>query len=76
VLLRSHGVTLGALVLLICTYALLDRIVSIIGAVRAAEAHDRWGSSVVEGLVGIGTAVITLARPAITSLVLIYVIAG
>jgi uncharacterized membrane protein HdeD (DUF308 family) len=70
------GITLGALVLLFGAYALMAGIVSIVGAVRAAEAHDRWGALILEGLVGIAAAVITIAWPAITALALAYLIAG
>jgi uncharacterized membrane protein HdeD (DUF308 family) len=50
--------------------------VSIVGAVRAAEARDRWGALILEGLVGIAAAMITIAWPAITVLALAYLIAG
>jgi uncharacterized membrane protein HdeD (DUF308 family) len=43
------GITLGALVLLFGAYALIDGIVSIVGAVRAAESHERWGILILEG---------------------------
>jgi hypothetical protein len=64
------NITVGALALLFGAYALIEGIVSIVGAVRAAEAHDRWGALIVEGLVGIAAAVITIAWPAITALAL------
>lgn len=70
------GITLTALVLLFGAYALIDGIVSIIGAMRAAGAHERWGVLIIEGLAGIAAAVITFAWPAITAIVLVYVIAG
>jgi uncharacterized membrane protein HdeD (DUF308 family) len=70
------GITLGALGLLFGAYALMAGIVSIVGAVRAAEAHDRWGALILEGLVGIAAAVITIAWPAITAPALAYLIAG
>ena len=70
------GITLGALVLLFGAYALIDGIVSILGAWRAARAHERWGVLVLEGVTGIIAAVITLAWPAITALALVFVIAA
>jgi uncharacterized membrane protein HdeD (DUF308 family) len=70
------GITLAALVFLFAGYAFVDGVMSLIGAVRAAEAHERWGSLVLEGLVGIGTALVTVAWPAITTLALVYLIAG
>ena len=52
------GITLASLVLLFGAYALIDGIVSIAGAVRAAQAHERWVVLVIEGGV-----VITGNRP-------------
>jgi uncharacterized membrane protein HdeD (DUF308 family) len=70
------GVTLAGLVILFGAYALVDGIFSIIGAVRAAEIGERWGVLVLEGLVGIGAAIVTLMWPAITAIALVYVIAA
>jgi uncharacterized membrane protein HdeD (DUF308 family) len=70
------GITLTALVFLFGGYALLDGILCIAGAVRAAEKRERWGVLLVEGVVGIATAVITVVWPAITALALVYLIAA
>jgi uncharacterized membrane protein HdeD (DUF308 family) len=70
------GVTLMALVFLFGAYALIDGVVSLTGAVRAIEARERWGVLVLEGLVGIGAALVTMFWPAITALALVYVIAA
>ncbi|MES1257604.1 MAG: DUF308 domain-containing protein [Acidobacteriota bacterium] len=70
------GITLSGLVLLVGAYALIDGAMSIVSAVRAAEAHERWGASIIEGLFGIVAAFVIVAWPAITTLVLVYVIAG
>ena len=69
------GITLTALVLLFGAYALIDGVLSLAGAVRAAEAHERWGVLVLEGIAGILAALVTLFWPAITALVLVYIIA-
>jgi uncharacterized membrane protein HdeD (DUF308 family) len=69
------GITLGALVLLFGVYALVDGIMAIIGAWRASRAHERWGALVLEGIVGIAAAVVTVLWPAITALALVYLIA-
>ena len=65
------GITLGALVLLFGTFALIDGLLSLAGVLRAAEAHERWGALLFEGLAGIAVAVITLVWPAITALSLV-----
>lgn len=70
------NITVGALVLLFGAYALIGGIVSVVGAVLAAEAHDRWWALILEGLVGIAAAVITFAWPAITVVALAYLIAA
>lgn len=70
------GITLVALVFLFAGYSLVDGVAALVGAVRAMEHHDRWGVLVLEGIVGIAAAVVTLAWPAITAIALVYVIAA
>jgi uncharacterized membrane protein HdeD (DUF308 family) len=72
--LAMPGITLGALVLLFGAYALVDGIAAIIAAYRSSRAHERWGMLLFEGVVGIVTAAITAAWPAITALALVYLI--
>jgi uncharacterized membrane protein HdeD (DUF308 family) len=70
------GITLTALVFLFAGYALVDGAVSLTGAVHAAQAHERWGALVIEGILGIAAAVITVFWPAITALSLVFIIAA
>lgn len=70
------GITLTALVFLFAGYALVDGALSLAGALRAAEARDRWGALLIEGLVGIFAAFVTVLWPGITALALVYVIAA
>ncbi len=69
------GLTLAALVVLFGAYALVDGIFGVISAVRAAESHRRWGVLAVEGIAGIVAGILTFAWPAITAIVLLYLIA-
>jgi len=69
-------ITLTALVFLFAGYALLNGALSLAGALRAAEAGDRWGALLFEGIVGILAAFLTALWPAITALVLVFVIAA
>ena len=69
-------ITLVALVLLFGAYALFDGVVNIVGAVHAMERHERWGSMVLEGIVGIAAAVVTVVWPPITALALVYIVAA
>src|SRR5215510_11655212 len=68
------GITLTALVFLFGGYALVDGIVSVVAAVRAANRHEQWGWLLLEGLTGILAAVITAVWPGITLLALVFVI--
>jgi uncharacterized membrane protein HdeD (DUF308 family) len=68
------GITIGALVILFGAYALIDGVMSIVGAVRASRAHERWGWLLLEGIAGIVVAAITLVSPVITAIALVYLI--
>ena len=70
------GITLGALMLLFGAYALLDGVISIVGAWKAARAHERWGALILEGIVCIAAAAVTALFPGITALALVYLIAA
>jgi uncharacterized membrane protein HdeD (DUF308 family) len=70
------AITLGAVVLLFGAYALIDGVVSIMGARKAARSHDRWGVLVLEGVAGIAAAAITVLWPSITAFALVYIIAA
>jgi uncharacterized membrane protein HdeD (DUF308 family) len=71
------AISLAALVQIFFTYTLFDGLIGIAGAVRAAEAQERWWRALlIEGLTGVATAIITMAWTAITALTLVYVIAA
>ena len=70
------GITLGALVLLFGAWALLNGIMCLVGAVRAAEARERWGALLLEGVFSILAAGATVLRPGLTALALVYIIAA
>jgi uncharacterized membrane protein HdeD (DUF308 family) len=68
------GLTVDALVILFGAYALFDGVVNLTGAVRAAEAQERWGVLLLEGVVGILAAAATVLWPAVTTLALVFII--
>jgi uncharacterized membrane protein HdeD (DUF308 family) len=68
------GITIGALVVLFGAYALIDGVMSLVGAVRASASHERWGALLFEGLAGLVAGGVTLFWPAMTLLVLVAVI--
>ena len=72
--LAMPGITVSLLVLLFGAYALVDGVVSFVGAWRASRIHGRWMALVLEGIAGLVAGLVTLAWPAITTVALIYII--
>ena len=68
------GVTMLSLVLVFSAYAFVDGIFAIIGSVRAARQHQRWGLLVLEGIVNIIAAAIAFLWPAITVVSFVFVV--
>jgi uncharacterized membrane protein HdeD (DUF308 family) len=66
------GITLVTLVLLFGAYALADGIFNVIAFFRVAS--HQW-ALLVEGVIGIIAGILTFALPAITAIVLLYLIA-
>ncbi len=69
------GATGFALVILFGAYAFVDGLFAIVSAVRAAEAHQRWGAFLFEGIVGLVIAVIVFFEPRAAALGLYITIA-
>jgi len=67
-------VTLYSLTILFGAYALIDGVVSLVAAVRSARHGEHWWELLFEGIIGLGTAVVTVIWPAVTLVVLIYII--
>jgi uncharacterized membrane protein HdeD (DUF308 family) len=70
------GSTLLALVYVFGIYAMLNGIFAIVAAVRAGEAHLRWGWLAVAGIVGVAAGIVSLLWPGITALAVVLVVAG
>src|SRR5437879_5336202 len=70
------GITLSALVLLFGAYAIVDGVFAVVAGVRAAEHRERWGALLLEGIAGIAAGVLAFVWPALTALVLLYLIAA
>lgn len=70
------GVTLAALTFLFGAYALIDGILSLVAAFHEARFHGHSWALVLEGIVGIGIAAVTVLWPAVTLLALLYLIAA
>ena len=69
------GVTVAAIVLLFGAYAILDGVLSLVGAVRALERHERWGALMLEGIVDLIAGLIAFVWPAATALALLFLVA-
>ena len=70
------GTTLASLVLLFGAFALIEGALAIGSAIAARGTHEDWWILLLEGLLGVAFGLIALARPGITSLVLLYYIAA
>ena len=68
--------TLPILVLLFGAYALVDGVFAFLAAMRAAARHERWGAFILEGISGVAAGVLTFIWPALTALILLYLIAA
>ncbi|HZZ64444.1 MAG TPA: HdeD family acid-resistance protein [Candidatus Baltobacteraceae bacterium] len=66
---------LFALVIVFGAYSFVDGIFAVVASVRAAQAHERWLPLLLMGIAGILAGLITWFYPAITAIVLLYLIA-
>src|ERR1700726_2839851 len=63
------GPTLLSLVGLFAVFLIIDGILAIVAAVRAASKRQRWGFLTFEGIVGIVAGILAMALPGLTVLV-------
>jgi uncharacterized membrane protein HdeD (DUF308 family) len=70
------GATVFALVILFAAYMGVDGIMAIVLAIRRAHQRREWWPLVLEGIAGIGIAIITVIWPGVTALALLYLIAA
>jgi uncharacterized membrane protein HdeD (DUF308 family) len=62
------GLTIASLVLLFAAYMLVDGILALVSAVRAARRHERWGMLIFEGIADLVAGAIALVFPLATVL--------
>jgi uncharacterized membrane protein HdeD (DUF308 family) len=72
----APGLSLIALVLVFGAYALVDGVLTLITALRGRGANEPLWLLVLQGIAGIGAGAITLFRPDISALALLYVVAA
>ena len=70
------GATIAVLVIFFGVYALIDGILAIVSAIRAAERHRRWGPFLVEGIVGILAGLFALFAPVAAAALFVYILAA
>jgi uncharacterized membrane protein HdeD (DUF308 family) len=64
------------LALVVAGYLLFDGLMGLAGALRAAEAQQRWTELVTEGILDLVTAILLFVWPAWSSISVLYVIAA
>lgn len=67
------GLTLIALIYLFAAYALIDGVTAII-SIFSPAGRSRWLGLLLEGILGIGAAIVAIAWPGLTALSLVWVI--
>lgn len=60
------GTALASLVLLFAAYLLVDGVLAIVAAVRAARAHERWGWFALEGVLDLAAGAFSVLMPGLT----------
>ncbi len=70
------GATGVGLVILFGAFAFVDGIFALVAAIRAAEAHNRWVSLLIEGIIGLIIAVVTIYDLRLTAIALYVTIAA
>lgn len=70
------GRTLLALIYVFGAYAVLSGLFAIVAAVRAGEAHRRWGWLAVAGIVGVAAGIVSFLWPGLTALAVVLVVAA
>jgi uncharacterized membrane protein HdeD (DUF308 family) len=68
-------VTLYALVLLFAAFAVIDGVFTLVAAVFRHSGGEAWWELFAEGLVSIAAGVVTWVWPALTALILVYLVA-
>jgi uncharacterized membrane protein HdeD (DUF308 family) len=68
--------TLATLVVLFAAYLLVDGVLAIVSAVKAAQRHERWGFFVLEGLIDIIAAAAVFLAPGAALFVFIFMAAA
>ncbi len=69
------GITITFLVTLFGIYALIDGVLAILSTIRAVQGHRRWGSFLLEGIVGLLVGIYAIAVPVAAAAAFVTVLA-
>jgi uncharacterized membrane protein HdeD (DUF308 family) len=70
------GQTLLALIYVFGVFAVVSGIATLVAAVRAGEAHQRWGWLAVSGILGVLVGVVSFVWPGLTALSFVFLVAA
>src|SRR4029453_1194345 len=73
--LLTPGIAVGAFVIVFAAYMFVDGVFAIISGIRAARSGENWGLLILEGVFDLATGAIAVLWPAITLVVLIWIVA-
>jgi uncharacterized membrane protein HdeD (DUF308 family) len=65
----------GAFVIVFAAYMFVDGVFAIISGIRAARSGENWGLLILEGVVDLAAGAIAVLWPAITLVVLVWIVA-
>jgi len=68
------GLTVALLIALFGAYALIDGVLALVAGVKAAEHHERFGSLLWRGILGIAAGVVAFVFPGPTAVVLAVIV--
>lgn len=69
------GLTLEILVVLFAIFAIGEGIFAIFSAIEASKHHEKWGSFVLEGALGVIAGILIISWPGISVMIFVYLIA-
>jgi uncharacterized membrane protein HdeD (DUF308 family) len=70
------GLTIATLVIFFGAYAMVAGVFTVVGAIAGRKDHEDWVLLVLQGVIGIGVGALTLRRPEITALALVFFVAA
>jgi len=73
--LLTPGIAVGAFVIVFAAYMFVDGVFAIISGIRAARSGENWGLLILEGVVDLAAGAIAVLWPAITLVVLVWIVA-